>query len=418
MSIQQNFPAISPSLNLNFARSKTLDPRITFSRTSTATRVNEQGLVEVVSADIPRFDHEYDASTGVVKSLGLLVEEQRSNLETYSSDMSQWSSNGGSFASDDTTAPDGTLTADKLTESSGAFNGRYNGGTITLSTNTTYSIASFIKPVDQPTTRFGIYSGSGWYAFVDTNWDANGNPTTDDSSGASNVKYEPYPNGWYRASFTFTTPSSVSASQQYHQHPDRTASGKSAWFWGAQLEAGAFPTSYIPRPDASTATRTIDRASITGSNFSSWFNNNEFSIFTHHKFPSVPPNYYPRVFDINTGNDAYRMNHYHDPSFNGTRVGCSVVENNSVQYAQATSSYDIGDDLRMASCFKDNDFASYANGTLIGSTDDTGVFTTTQRTVLYIGSTANGGSPLNGAISQLTYYPRRLTNTQLQNLTK
>ena len=111
------------------------------------------------------------------------------------------------------------------------------------------------------------------------------------------------------------------------------------------------------------------------------------------------------------------MNHYHDPSINGTLVGCSVVENNSVQYAQATSSYDIGDDLRMASCFKDNNFASYVNGALIG-TNNTGVFSTTQRTVLYIGSTATGSSPLNGAISQFTYYPRRLTNTQLQNLTK
>ena len=188
-------------------------------------------------------------------------------------------------------------------------------------------------------------------------------------------------------------------------------------YYGVQTEVGSFPTSYIPTTN-STVTRTADKASITGSNFSNWFNNNEFSIFTHHKFPSVPPNYYPRVFDINTGNDAYRINHYHDPSIYGTKVGCSVVENNSAQYAQATSSYDIGDDLRMASCFKDNDFASYANGALIGSTDDTGVFTTTQRTVLYIGSTANAGSPLNGTISQLTYYPRRLSNDNLQNLTK
>lgn len=84
MSIQQNFPAISPSLSLNFARSKTLDPRITFTRTSTATRVNGQGLIEGVPANTPRFDHSYDPVSGTVKSLGLLIEESRSNLVLFS----------------------------------------------------------------------------------------------------------------------------------------------------------------------------------------------------------------------------------------------------------------------------------------------------------------------------------------------
>jgi hypothetical protein len=71
MSIQQNFPAITPSLSLNFARSKKLDPRITFTRTSSATRTNETGLVEVVPANAPRFDHSYDSVSGSVRSLGL-----------------------------------------------------------------------------------------------------------------------------------------------------------------------------------------------------------------------------------------------------------------------------------------------------------------------------------------------------------
>ena len=65
MSISQNFPAISPTLNLNFARSKKLDPRITFTRTSSATRTNAQGLIEVVSANTPRFDHSYNSSLDV-----------------------------------------------------------------------------------------------------------------------------------------------------------------------------------------------------------------------------------------------------------------------------------------------------------------------------------------------------------------
>ena len=69
MSIKDNFPSVGPSLSLNFARSKTLDPRITFSRSSVGTYMDENGLIVTGSADEPRFDHKYE--NGVVKSLGL-----------------------------------------------------------------------------------------------------------------------------------------------------------------------------------------------------------------------------------------------------------------------------------------------------------------------------------------------------------
>lgn len=76
MSISQNFPNTRPSLNLNFARSQTLDPRITFTRTTSGTRVGPDGYIEVIPADQPRFD--FDPVTG--ECLGLIIEEQRQNL--------------------------------------------------------------------------------------------------------------------------------------------------------------------------------------------------------------------------------------------------------------------------------------------------------------------------------------------------
>ena len=115
MSISQNFPNTRPSLNLNFARSKTLDPRITFTRTSTGTYVDEIGIIRYSSADEPRFDH--DPVTGECK--GLLIEESRQNLLTYSADISNaaWGKTNSSIGPT-TTAPDGTSTAYKLIENS------------------------------------------------------------------------------------------------------------------------------------------------------------------------------------------------------------------------------------------------------------------------------------------------------------
>lgn len=75
-----NLPAIRPSLDLDFANSQTVDPRITFARASTATRTNSKGLIESVASGVPRID--FDAVTGACK--GLLVEEQRARLNTIS----------------------------------------------------------------------------------------------------------------------------------------------------------------------------------------------------------------------------------------------------------------------------------------------------------------------------------------------
>ena len=296
MSISQNFPNTRPSLNLNFARSKTLDPRITFTRSQTgneASYVDEDGLIKYASADEPRFDH--DPETG--ECLGLLIEEQRSNLVTYSSDMSQWSANASPiYADNDTTAPDGTLTADKLTGNNTAADGRYI--IVTISANTTYSVASFIKPTDQPRTRIGVYSNvDSWYGNVDTDWDANGEPTTQNSVGASNIKYEPYPNGWYRVSFQFTSPATINGNVNYFHMPDRTISGKSAWFWGAQLEKDKDVSSYIPT-SGSTVTRNSDNVWID--DITDFFNPNEgTAIITYRpRFDGVYNTPFQALFSI------------------------------------------------------------------------------------------------------------------------
>lgn len=75
MSVRNLYPQQRPTLNLNFAQSKILDPRITFTRTSTATYVDEDGFIKTADSDVARFDH--DPVTG--ESLGLLIEELRTN---------------------------------------------------------------------------------------------------------------------------------------------------------------------------------------------------------------------------------------------------------------------------------------------------------------------------------------------------
>jgi hypothetical protein len=70
-----NFPSVRPTLDLDFANSKTLDPRIEFTRASGGSYVGADGLIKYAGVNEARFDH--DPVTG--ESLGLLVEEARTN---------------------------------------------------------------------------------------------------------------------------------------------------------------------------------------------------------------------------------------------------------------------------------------------------------------------------------------------------
>ncbi len=105
-----DFPNVRPSLDLRFALAKKLDPRITFTRGSIGTYFGSDGLMRTAGVNEPRFDH-YPI-TG--QSLGLLIEESRTNLVTYSEDFNSWTKFLASVSSNTATAPDGNTTADTV----------------------------------------------------------------------------------------------------------------------------------------------------------------------------------------------------------------------------------------------------------------------------------------------------------------
>ena len=405
MSIQQNFPAISPSLNLNFARSKTLDPRITFSRTSTATRVNEQGLVEVVSADIPRFDHEYDSSTGVIKSLGLLVEEQRSNLVPYSlvfNNTTYWVKfNTFTITPNYDTAPDGTTTASRIVTNGTTSNNRIEQTISTgITTNTTYDFSLYIKKNGTASSgriRLDILNSSG------------------DLLDASNFSVS---DNWEKVDVSGSSGTGSSIKIRIRESTDSSAA-IDALIWGAQLEAGAFPTSYIPT-SGSTATRNRDTVSMTGDNFSDWYNQSEGSFYMNIRNIQQQPtgSAYTRLIDLRgtpTGDNYYLLAIVP----NGRAIYNEMFSNGSSQL-NYSATYPVPNSptgiVKITTGLQQNNFIAYNFASQFLS--DTSSVTLPILNTLYIGRDQNGGSQINGHISKLTYYPTRLSNDQLQNLTK
>jgi hypothetical protein len=249
---------VLPALALDFTTAS-LDSRVTFTRTgNTATVVNSSGLVAPINANLPRFD--YNPNTLVCK--GLLIEEARTNLATYSSDFSNvtWGLFGGAAVSTDTTvSPDGTQNADTITVSGGKYIEK-----VIVSAAGTYCFSTFYKltgsgSVNHQLTCAGIGS---------TNTALSVNLTT----GAVSVAFgtpvafgsEIY-GSWVRVWVVGTHV--LGAIVLYYI---AYAGEVSVPIWGAQLELGSFLTSYIPTV-ATTITRNPDVAVMTSTNFSSWY---------------------------------------------------------------------------------------------------------------------------------------------------
>ena len=130
LEFSDDYPTIEPSLRLDFANARALDPRITFTRASTATYVGRDGLIKTAGEDEARFDH--DPTTG--ESLGLLIEESRTNLLPQSQ---QYTS---TYWNDLNTLPTGwTTTAGPAPDGSNTVT-TWNSGNQIYESNVSYSV--------------------------------------------------------------------------------------------------------------------------------------------------------------------------------------------------------------------------------------------------------------------------------------
>ena len=249
MTIKQLFPTQRPALDLNFAQQKRLDSRVSLTRASIGTYVGSDGLIKTAAAHEARFDH--DPVTG--ESLGLLVEENRTNLITSSEDLTYFNAfTSTSISLNQFVAPDGTTTADEMitTSSSGNRNRlrsvSVSGGTFTFSV--------FLKANTANTVSLRNLSSSG-------DQSVEFNLSTGVIVSGSNGSIIPFPNGWYRCSVTGDHNAGNLTNYIYIYD---AATNVSIGVWGAQLEEGAFPTSYIPTTSG-TVTRSADVVNLTNS---------------------------------------------------------------------------------------------------------------------------------------------------------
>jgi hypothetical protein len=416
-----------PSLDLRFADNKSLvdattgSNLVTFTRASSGTYVGSDGVLRSAVTNAPRFDH--NPTTG--ESLGLLVEEARTNSFAWSNSADggeTWNNVGTSLnlasgQSDPAGGTAGIRATDANSGSGGTSLQRTSLANLTASTTVTYSV--WLKPIDCPNNNIRLH------VFANTTTDSinavfsvsgtaiTGVSTTVEGTGAaSGASFEVFPNGWYRCRLT-GVPSTVTMADvraRINLASYQRAIGTARFDWyGAQLESGAFATSYIPT-SGTAATRAADVASITGSNFSSWYRQDEGTMFAE---------FVPRTFaqacgllSLDNGTTSERLQMRLSTNGKGFYV---VVDGGSVQANFGTvASTSLNTKGRLATSFAVNSFKVSLNGGSVAS-DTSGTLPTVAQAVI---GNAVGVFIFNGPISRIAFWPRELPESTLQTITQ
>jgi hypothetical protein len=422
-----NWPDIfsGTALRLDFNETTTLDSRITFTRATDGTFFNSTGVLSTASSGAARFDHRLEGGVWVNK--GLLIEEQGANLALRSEefDNAAWTKTNVTVTANSVTAPDGTTTADSLLETTTNGIHLIEQARTFNAVTTPHTYSCFVKANGRTRGQLQVIFLSGSFEFLNVSF----NLTTVSLSGGVGGNGGTYldssitdvGNGWFRISISGFTGQNGSHSVRVFTIND-VGSGsyagdvtKGLYLWGAQLEAGAFPTSYIKTTSASV-TRNADVASMTSTNFSDWYNATEGTVFAQASTFGAPA-VTTRFWEISdgTGNERFFVSSVSIGSPAGV-IRYGIIDGNTPQAEIDTSFAMVVNQIyKTAICYKVNDFAYSVDGSLTG-TDTSGTLPTVNKINFGVNS-AGSGSFLNGHIAKFYYWNTRRPNDTLQGLT-
>lgn len=352
-----------------------------FERQSIGTRVRKDGLIEEVTNDVPRLDW-YNSNCP-----SLLLEPQRTNNLKYSEDFTNvvWSLlSGGTGTNPVVTAnysiaPNGTLTADRII---------FNQGSGTSSSDFSI-IRQIVTSVGQ-----GISS-----VYMKSNTDDNYIIGIDEVG--TGIKDVTVTNQWQRFEYSETTNDRLQLSLRGSSNSNYADIS----VWGAMLEQGSYPTSYI-KTEASTVTRLKDECLNGG-------DSDLFDITEGSWFLDLVPYEISSSKEITLSDGTNSNRFLLQFQSNNTQVRLVVVSGGSI----GVSLYEpitINTRNKILVTFKENEFKIYINGTLEG-TDTSGNIPTGLDTFNF--SNVSGSNNFEGKLYDTRVYDRVLTETEAIELT-
>jgi hypothetical protein len=343
------------------------------------TRVNKEGLIEVVENDRPRIDY-LDSEDGV-----FLLEKASTNLVKSSGDISTqstyWLPNqGGTSVQNATTAPDGSNMASQIN----TFGQQYGGitqGPISVS-NTEYTYSIYLKAKNgTPDIRLIFFDSVTFH------------------SSDFTISSE-----WKRYDFKFTP---VSGSFQIYITCPYVQT--SFYTWGAQLEQGSYPTSYIPT-QGSIQTRVAETAS--GSGNSEVFNSEQGVLFAN--IAALTSSQVSTIMISLSNGSSSAIRFGYQEGTNLFFVESTGTTNNIGIYSEPINSLIYS---KISLSYKENDVKLYINGFLVATDTLFTPFTSNILNKFNFDGVWSGVSDFYGKTKEIGYYDEVLTDLELETLT-
>jgi hypothetical protein len=372
-----------------------------FTRSTSATRVNKEGLIEVVTNDRPRIDYT-DTSDGV-----LLLENAATNLVTYSDINTSWNLQANIINSlnTDVIAPDGTLNGWKASRNINSNGYTYMTG-VGLSTNTIYTASIWLKAYDVTICDAVVFN------FHPNSFTSNSTTFSFETGIASgDGKVEKYSNGWYRLSLTSISNSTIGyfdIGLQPYLNGSNNWGGQDGdtlfYAYGTQVEASSQISSYIPT-QGSAVTRVAETASGAGN--SEVFNDSEGVFFINTAANSNDLT--NRQISISDGNTSQRV-------YFGFRSNSNefLLSSRDSSFIIDTVS-DITNFNKYAFQYKSGNFKAFVNGFNYALDADGGLLPTGLNTLNF--NDGAGGADFYGKTKEIGYYDAILTDLELETLT-
>jgi len=331
----------------------------------------------------------------------LLLEPQRSNIQTYSESSTGKTTQNVTLTDNSTISPNGEFTAIKVTDDSVNFRHRFWANNVSVTSGTEYTISFYVKK-DSP-NRY-IYINAGILG-------TNGSFSLDDQSTTGSVEvFETLNNDWYRIGLTGTAPTTTTSIWFLQMQLGTTdanyiGDGSSFFVWGLQFEQGSYPTSYI-KTEASTVTRLKDECLNGGD--SDLFDITEGTFFVDANNFGAPLDNYSMI-TFSDGNLNFIRFLYESSRIRAT------VYNGAIQSDYFITGVNDNERNKVAITFKENEFKTYLNGVL-KDTDTSGVVPTGFNRLNF--ATQSGTARhFEGKVYDTRVYDRVLTEAEAIELT-
>ena len=380
-----------------------------FTRSGSATRINSQGLIETVANGQSRLN--YPLIDGkVVGCPSHLLENSATNLVQYSEEFSNayWTKNLSSITSDSVISPNGTQDASKLISSNDGLNSRIEYFP-TLADNTVYTSSIFVKKGDLDFISLNLRDKTGVTRVA--YFDIDNGTVSSTINSPTDAKIENYENGWFKVSVSVNVGSG--GTQPRAQYVLASADGDVdtglntfSFIWGAQLEQGSYPTSYIPT-NGSTVTRSAEAANGAGD--ADTFNDSEGVFMT--EISALSDDSTNRIFGI-SNNSNFNESILLRYSNNSNEIIAQVRKGGVYEFSMTHTLNDSTLFSKIAFKYKQNDFSLFVNGFEVDTSPTGDIITGLDTLSLsYV-----GGNQFFGNTKQIQYYNSSLTDSELEKI--